>query len=121
MRAQRRKETKRVAQIVRRETICGALHRRVVVLQNAIWRGLQGKNARKAAPMLEFTKNYPFINPKFALLKLPMLGNTRRILVSLTPNQRAKVAPYCSTEVVGSKRPEPTSSLLFKPMIGKVP
>ncbi len=61
------------------------------------------------------------MKPTFEVAKLPMFGSTRLMLLSLTPNQRASVAANWSTDVVGNKRPEPTSSLLFRPMTGKVP
>ena len=41
------------------------------------------------------------MKPKFEVGKLPMLGNTEAISASASPNQRASVAAYWSTDVVG--------------------
>ena len=63
----------------------------------------------KAAPMLEFcyfitdkpAARYTPMNPTFDDPKLPILGNTNRMSVLLTPNHFASVAAYWSTDVVG--------------------
>ena len=51
------------------------------------------------------------MNPRLRVLalKLDRLGNTVSKFESLTPNQDPSVAPNWSTEVVGMKRPRPTS------------
>ncbi|MEA2693992.1 MAG: hypothetical protein QOJ16_3379 [Acidobacteriota bacterium] len=48
---------------------------------------------------------YGAMNPKSGLLKRLKLGNTVAMSVEVTPNQRARVALYSSTEVVGIQRP----------------
>jgi hypothetical protein len=45
------------------------------------------------------------IKPRSDVAKRPMFGNTVAISESLTPNQRARVAEYWSTDVVGIHRP----------------
>lgn len=52
---------------------------------------------------------YP-INPKFGLLNRPRFGKIVPRSAVPTPNQRARVAEYSSTEVVGIQRPSPASS-----------
>ncbi len=59
--------------------------------------------------------------PRSRWLNLVMLGATGDISLSLTPNQRARVAAYWSTEVLGSSRPWPTSSGPFSRASGAVP
>jgi hypothetical protein len=78
------------------------------------------QNSALGCVQLPVQAHHP-INPKFGALKAPRLGKTSPMSLADTPNQRAKVAAYWSTEVVGMVRPEPTSSLLFKPMIGNLP
>ena len=53
------------------------------------------------------------MNPRLLLEKFPIFGKMFNISSSGTPNQRAKVAAYCSFEVVGTQRPrapEPESA-----------
>src|SRR5687767_1754008 len=50
-------------------------------------------------------------NPRFVLVKFPRFGNTAVMSASPSPNQRARVAAYCSTEVVGIQRPRALTPL----------
>jgi hypothetical protein len=50
------------------------------------------------------------MKPRLLDAKRPILGNTSDRLLWDTPNQRASVAAYSSTEVVGIKDPRPESS-----------
>ena len=61
------------------------------------------------------------MKPRLRVVKLARLGTMVLRLPSATPNQRASVPAYWSTEVVGSRRPEPRSSLVFIAMSGNVP
>ena len=50
------------------------------------------------------------MNPRSGFANLPRLGSTSGRSLLATPNQRARVAEYSSTEVVGIQRPSPASS-----------
>jgi hypothetical protein len=45
------------------------------------------------------------MKPRFVVAKLPMSGKTVGRSSAGTPNQVARVAPSCSTELVGIQRP----------------
>src|ERR1044072_3317435 len=47
------------------------------------------------------------MNPRSVLANLPRFGSTRLMSLSATPNQRARVAAYSSTAVVGIHLPPP--------------
>ena len=61
------------------------------------------------------------MKPRLRVVKFARLGAIVIRLPSATPNQRASVAAYWSTEVVGSRRPEPRSSLVFSAISGNEP
>src|SRR6185295_17104827 len=49
------------------------------------------------------------INPRSGVANRPRLGSTSGRSLLATPNQRARVDEYSSTEVVGIQRPSPAS------------
>ena len=53
------------------------------------------------------------MNPRSRPLKLRKFGNTDSNSVALNPNHRPSVAPYWSTDVLGSSAPLPTWSGLL--------
>ena len=54
--------------------------------------------------------DYALMKPRYGLEpKLAKFGKTVRIWLSERPNHCASVPAYCSTEVVGMRRPAPTS------------
>src|SRR5450432_1439933 len=62
------------------------------------------------------------MNPRLVFGNAPMFGNTYGRSDSAMPNQRASVAPYCSSDVVGIQRPSlPRSSGPFSACVGTVP
>ena len=63
----------------------------------------------------------PQTNPRLRFEKLPMCGTTMGKLLSEMPSQLASVAPNWSTDVLGSKRPWPTSSGPLTAIAGALP
>ena len=60
-------------------------------------------------------------NPKLPVENSPRFGSTLRSSAALKPIQPPSVAAYWVTDVLGSNRPEPRSSLVPSAVMGMLP
>src|SRR5512145_1463246 len=71
----------------------------------------KGRDAQHSAGAGRFPSALQARKPRLRVAKFPMFGSTSGRSESATPIQVAKVAAYCSTAVVGIRRPLPASVL----------
>src|SRR5436305_3838381 len=85
------------------------------------WRGTEGE-ASKGWPPRGHDADYAYpINPKSGVPNRPRFGSTTGRSLCATPNHRARVAAYSSTEVVGIQRPSPASLGPLRARVGSWP
>ena len=67
------------------------------------------------------TTDHGQTNPSLPVENSPRFGSTLRSSAALKPIQPPSVAAYWVTDVLGSSRPEPRSSLVPSAVMGRLP
>ncbi len=73
------------------------------------WRAARRDDLTTSLPQGQGRLQVHPMNPRSGVANRPRLGSTSGRSLAATPNQRARVAEYSSTEVVGIQRPSPAS------------